>query len=173
MPHQNLPPELEELANEVGQFISYWGFKKVHGRIWLHLYLSSEGLDASELMRRLKISKGLASISLADLLSYEVVVKAGLSKTGTQLYEANSNLTRVILQVLRQREKKMLAHTLSAFQQVRDLSQHEKDIWKISSKRLKTLGDFIHFGQVVLDSLLKLESISWEAFKRFGDPQKK
>lgn len=57
-----LPPELEDLANEVGDFICYWGFKKIHGRLWTHIYLARVPLDAGQLMQRLKVSKALISL---------------------------------------------------------------------------------------------------------------
>src|SRR4051812_25087650 len=114
-PARNVLPELEDLAEQIGEFIEYWGYKKVHGRIWTHLILSETPLDATALIRRLGISKALASMSLADLISPGVIYEAGRGKRGTILYAPNLNLTQVILNVLRQRERRMLARIAASF----------------------------------------------------------
>ena len=55
--------QLNKLADEVGELVYNWGLKRVHGRIWTHLFLSNRPLDASDLVKRLDISKALISIS--------------------------------------------------------------------------------------------------------------
>ncbi|MGA3762246.1 ArsR family transcriptional regulator, partial [Bacillus velezensis] len=85
-------PELEDFAEQIGQFIEYWGFKRVHGRLWVHLMLSEAPLDASQLIRRLRVSKALVSMSLGDLLEYDVIEEAGKSARGTQLYRAREDV---------------------------------------------------------------------------------
>src|SRR5258708_3849854 len=70
------PHEIESLSNEIGKFIHHWGFKKIHGKIWTHLYLSETPLDAGTLMKRLDVSKALMSLSLRDLLKYKVIIRA-------------------------------------------------------------------------------------------------
>ena len=87
-----ISPELEDLAHQIGEFMEYWGFKKVHGQIWCHLFLSSTPLDASELMSRLGISKALVSISLKELLKYEVIRESGKSDRGTRCYQATEDV---------------------------------------------------------------------------------
>jgi DNA-binding transcriptional regulator GbsR (MarR family) len=58
------PPELKQLELSVAQFMQYWGFKKIHGRIWTHLFTSQKPLDSITLMSRLKVSKGLMSLAI-------------------------------------------------------------------------------------------------------------
>lgn len=168
MPYQTkVPPEIQELADQVGKFIHYWGFKQVHGRIWTHLYLSSEPLDAADLMERLDISKALVSISVADLLEYDVILEAGKSQDSTQLYRANPDLMTVIMRVLREREKKMLAQAATAVKQVSELSESEKAHWKVCPQNLNTLGDFILAGQAVLESIIGLKNLKFDDFSFF------
>ena len=90
------PSELDALAEQVGEFIQYWGFKKVHGRIWTHLWLSDHPLDAGDLGKRLQISKALVSMSIADLLEYDVIQEVGRGEQGTTLYRSNPDQTQVI-----------------------------------------------------------------------------
>ena len=155
----NVPPELTELAEQVGNFIEYWGFKKVHGRIWTHLFLSENPLDAGDLVKRLNISKALVSMSVADLLEYEVIEPAGRGEEGTQLYRANPDLQKVIFNVLRQRERKMLSQTRSALSLLESQGKTAIQGSGIDLTRLQELSGLITGAQGVLDGFLFTEGM--------------
>ncbi len=169
MTHTKVAPELEELANQIGEFIQYWGFKKVHGRIWAHLYLSEEPLDAQDLISRLGISKALASMSLNDLLNYEVILVAGKSPKGTTTYVANTNTTSVILGVLRKRERRMLSHIWAAFKVLRDSSREDRKSVSVDQKNLRHLGEMIRTAEQSLEGLLAMESVDFGRWMQFDD----
>ncbi len=162
--HAIVLPELEELANEIGDFICYWGFKKIHGRLWTHLYLSEEGLDAGQLMQRLKVSKALISLSINDLLRNNVILESKKSARGTQTYVANPNVLDVILNILRRREKKMLARTESSFKMVSSLSRDTLLRASIYPARLDSLGNMIYQAQNTLNALLELSVVDFQSW---------
>ena len=155
MKNSNLP-ELDYLADLVGEFIEYWGFKRIHGRIWLHLYLNESPLDASALMEKLSVSKALISISIKSLLEYEVIQEEGLSSDGTRLYSANPNLQDVITHVLRQREKVMMGKIQAAFTQLKGMPKEEMKSGKIEVSRIKDLDRFIKNGEKGLNTLMAI-----------------
>jgi DNA-binding transcriptional regulator GbsR (MarR family) len=162
---EGLPPEMDDLANEVGDFICYWGFKKIHGRLWTHLYLSSDPLDAGQLMQRLKVSKALISLTLNDLLRYDVIVESGKSARGTQTYVANPDVLDVILNTLRRRERKMLAKAETSHRMLSSLSPERQAKASLHNERVLALGRMIHQAQNALSSLLELATVdlkSWE-----------
>ena len=149
-------PELEYLADLVGEFIEYWGFKKIHGRIWLNLYLSDCPLDAAALMAKLNVSKALISISIKDLLEFEVIIEHGLSPEGTRIYGANPDLHTVISHVLRQREKVMMGKIQAAFLQLKNISKEEISTNRIEFSRVKELDRFIKNGEKGLNTLMAI-----------------
>ena len=165
-----VPPELEDLAAEVGDFICYWGFKKIHGRLWTHVYLAGEPLDAGQLMLRLRVSKALISLSLNDLLRYDVIAEAGKSPRGTQLYVANPDLLEVILNTLRRRERKMLARAETGQRLLASLSPERLDRAQLSVGRITALGRVIHQAQNALVSLLELTSLDELGADEAADP---
>jgi DNA-binding transcriptional regulator GbsR (MarR family) len=157
--------ELDDLANEVGDFICYWGFKKIHGRLWTHIYLSSEPLDAGQLMQRLRVSKALISLSLNDLLRYDVILENGKSSRGTQTYVSNPDVLDVILNVLRRRERKMLAQAETSHRILSSLNPERQKRATLHPDRIASLGRMIHQAQNALSSLLELATVdlkSWE-----------
>lgn len=147
--------EMTDLANVVGDFMEYWGFKRIHGRIWAVLFLSGKPRDAGYLVKSLGVSKALISIAMKDLLKYEVILKAGLSAEGTQLFEANPNVREVIFHVLRTRERHLLGQIRSSFSRAEPTMARDPDV---SPVRAKALGEMIRVANIFLDRLLSLEA---------------
>ncbi len=148
-------PELETLAEHVGQFIEYWGFKKIHGRIWTFLYVSKEPMDATELRMRLKVSKALISMSLSDLLEYEVIEDLGKGPRGTTVFRANPNVSQVIIGVLRKRERKMIGQVVTAQRLMQSIPAAEQEDVGIDSKRVESLGEMIETARAGLEFLIQ------------------
>lgn len=153
-------PEMKELSEMIGDFIRYWGFKQIHGRIWCLIYLSKDPLDAGDLMNCLGVSKALMSLSLKDLLEYNVIEEGPKTAKGTQSYHANPDVLAVITNVLRTRERKMLAQIKTAQNLVSDLPESEISASNISTDRLKQLGNMIEEAQDTLDGMLSLATIN-------------
>ena len=160
--------ELQGLADQVGEFIGYWGFKKVHGRIWTHLFLSEQPLDAAQIIERLGISKALVSISLKDLSEYHVISEVGRSARGTTLYTANPQIAEVILNVLRQREKQMLAKIQLAHRGLKELPELARAAAGVSDTRLAQIEEMIDFAVQSLDQMLGLKMIDLGPLQTFG-----
>ncbi len=161
------PPEVDELASDVGEFTHYWGFKKIHGRVWTHIYLASTPLDAGVLMRRLGISKALVSLTLNDLLAYRVILEGDKSSRGTQTYVANPRILDVIFAILRRRERKMLARAEASFKCLKTLNPSQLQDAGLTPLRIDDLGDMIGEAQTVLSAILELASVDlgrWESF---------
>jgi DNA-binding transcriptional regulator GbsR (MarR family) len=160
-------PELFEMAEQVGEFIQYWGFKRVHGRIWCHLFLSCEAIDAAEIMSRLKISKALVSITVRELLEYKVISEDGKSKNGTQLYVANPKVMDVVLNVLRKRERKMLSQIHAAHRMLNSLTPTQLKELNIDQVRLKSLGEMVGTAEKGLDALLVFGQMDFTGLEQF------
>ena len=158
-------PEMEHLANQIGEFIHYWGFKRIHGKIWTHLFLAKKPLDAADLVREMKISKALVSISLRELMDFEVVVDAGKSDRGTNLYRTNPDILAVILKVLREREKKMLTEVKAAFEKLNAAPTDRRDNAGISARRVEQLGTLVQNATTSLDSVIALRSVDFDGWR--------
>ena len=149
-------PELDEMSELVGAFIQYWGFKKIHGRIWTHLYVSAEPLDTAELMKRLKVSKALMSFSIRDLLQYDVIQEVSKGRHGTVFYKANPDIAGVILNVLRGREKRMMAQLSATQKLLSDTPPAAQKEFKIDPQQVKKLGEMIQSAGQALDLFISM-----------------
>lgn len=159
-------PELEDLSEQIGEFIHYWGFKRVHGRIWTHLFLAARPLDAADLVRQMRISKALISISLRELLEYDVIQHAGRSDRGTHLYRTNADILSVILNVLRQRERRLISRVMAAQDALTRVDPAERAAFGLSDDRLVGLISLNERANAALEGLIALRSVD------FGDWRK-
>ncbi len=157
-----VPPELSDVAEQVGAFMEYWGFKSIHGRIWTHIFLSQEPLDAGALIRRLDVSKALMSMSLAELLVHDVIQVAGKSTTTT--YSANPDITHTITAVLRKRERRMLNRISSAAKTLPIAAEGEV---RLSAERVQSLQAMIQTAEQTLDCLLGLKNFDFAQWSDF------
>ena len=167
----HVPPELDDVANQIGEFIEYWGFKKIHGRIWVTIFVSELPLDASDLIERLGVSKALVSMSIADLIEYDVIQISGKNHRGNNCYCSNPNLLGVILNVLRKRERRMLARLSSATRLLESLPQelNAKRELSISAKRIGLLDEMVRTAESALDAFLQLQPAHFESFRKFSE----
>ncbi len=149
-------PEVDHFAHLVGEFIQYWGFKRIHGKIWTHIFLSQNPIGAKELMQRLDISKALVSLTLKDLLEYQVIFEQESSSYGTKNYRANPDLRTVIQQVLRSREKILMGKIKSAASHLHELSDQDLKDYNVTQKSIKDISRLIKNGEKILSSVIKL-----------------
>jgi DNA-binding transcriptional regulator GbsR (MarR family) len=101
-------PMAQALADQVGEFIEYWGFKAVQGRLWLYLFVSKVPLSSIDLGNLLEISPALVTQSVQILLEYKVILRASKGPNGVLRYQANPNVAEAIRGVLLHREKYMM-----------------------------------------------------------------
>lgn len=150
----SMHPEIDEVAGRVGEFIQYWGFKRIHGKIWTHLFLSDVPLDATTLVKRLKVSKALISFSIHDLLEYNVIRQVARGRGRTVLYEASPDVTGVILNVLRLRERKMMTQVMASTLQLERSTSGVVSELKLSPQKIANMRAMIESSQQVLDFII-------------------
>lgn len=150
--------KLHRLAEVVGTFIRYWGFRKIHGEIWTVLYLSKVPLSPVEIERLLKVSKALVSPALAELVKEGLIQPAPSENLKTKRYEAVEDVTSVIRDVLRRREQPMLADAAAKHSEVQAIADENGGI---DLRRLQNLGQMIDSANFALLALVN-EQLTWE-----------
>lgn len=141
-------PQLEDFSHRLGELVHNWGFKRIHGKIWSRLFISTRPLDAADLIEQLDISKALVSISLRELLDVRAVVEVGRSARGTNLFRANTDLKAIYTEVLKQRELRMIRETKAALSALVDLGSEFMQSHDISASQIETLDEHL---EVALD----------------------
>ncbi len=147
---------LRHLSLAVGDFIRYWGFRRVHGAIWAQIYLSKRALSCTELAERLDLSKSLISPGLAELEKWKLIREAPPVDDKTKLYVANEDLSSVIQHVLRTREAEMMANIVQNLSHLGTLNKRSE---MISEERFQNLEQMTVSANMMLELLLKENSL--------------
>jgi len=152
-------PELDDLANHIGQFMRYWGFKSSYGAIWTHIYLAKEPVSTTYLIEKLQISKALVSLSLKELLLYELIEVSHKGSGGVQYYKAVEDVVSAIKKVIREREKRLISRIGSCASSLLDLSEEELSESNVDPLKVKSLSKMTSFADNLLKMILKLSDL--------------
>ena len=151
---------LKALADSVGDFIRYWGFRRIHGQIWTQVYLSSDPLSGADLVRRLKVSKALVSPALSELEDYGLILPAG-GDGKTKLYTAAPDVFGVIKKILQSRERKLIQRSAQHCQKLMDLQAPEPALDEpsdLNTEHLQQLSGMIQSAEAALDLVVHFAS---------------
>ena len=149
-----------------GRIVSFWGFTRTMGRIFGLLYLSPRPLARAEIQKRLDISVGSASMTLAALGRWGVVHKIGVRGQRSEHYRAETDFWKMISGVLNERERREIAAAVEAVEgakrDARAVEAGASDAAQADARaeasfvaeRLQRLHDICGLGQTMLDMLL-------------------
>ena len=140
--------KVRRLASSVGDFIRYWGFRRIHGQIWTVLYLAKQPMSVTELTKLLKVSKALVSPALGDLEGHKLIIRVPGDKK-TKNYIANPDVFNVIKEVLKTREQELLMKASKTFQ---DLQKEQNA--DLDRARLESLQEMITAASTMLSWLI-------------------
>ncbi|MBC7740923.1 MAG: hypothetical protein H7061_01920 [Bdellovibrionaceae bacterium] len=142
---------LQRLSLSVGNFIRYWGFRRIHGAVWTQLYLSKTPLSCADLTRKLGLSKSLISPALEELCQYQLIRETPAPNNKTKLYVAKDNINEVIRHVLRTREAKILKQITQDFSAFK-ISDGNSD--HLNKQRVNSLEGMILGANTMLEIML-------------------
>lgn len=145
---------LRSLSESVGDFIRYWGFRRIHGQIWTQVFLSKNSLSGAELTQRLGVSKALISPALSELEAHGLILMSEDGKK-TKRYSAAPNVIPVIKDILKEREAKIIANTKEQFDALSKIHQKRGDQDSLlENGRLEELGQMISLAQFALNFII-------------------
>lgn len=151
--------EMKSLSKAIGDFIHYWGFRRIHGEIWAQVYLSTQPLSGADLVRRLKVSKALISPAIKQLVKYNLIKPVKSQDSREKLYQANPDFLNIIKTVLESREVPMLARVqLEYFKVHSKLEASSNKNQNIHKERFQDLGQMINQANLVLAVLMQMNS---------------
>lgn len=156
-----------DLSEAIGSFIEYWGFKSIHGKIWLLLYLHDQAMSSRKIRENLEISKASLSTSINELKLYKVILEAGRGKHGVELFIANPNVMEAIFNVLKSREKNIISNVFDEIKKLQGYGPKKLEEMNISSSRLNSLLKLVKFAGRAVDQFLKLDNLILSKLRMF------
>jgi DNA-binding transcriptional regulator GbsR (MarR family) len=156
---------LRAFSDAVGNFMRYWGFRRIHGQIWTQAYLSKIPLSGADLTRRLGVSKALVSPAISELLEYELLLPAG-GDSKKKLFIAHPDVFSVIRKVLRERERLIFKDAAARFRELEKCAKLTPTS-EIDPERLVLVGQMISSAEAGLAFVL--QTASEEDFSQWGE----
>ncbi len=148
---------LPDLALAIGDFIRYWGFRRIHGQVWTLVFLSQKPLSGAELAEQLQVSKGLISTAVNELEGHNLIGQIESENGKTKRYVANPEVFKVIKDILLNRELMILQKITSQFEVVQRTAR-ESDEQNLDQDRMKELGQMIGNANNILNAIISVES---------------
>lgn len=145
-----------------GRIAEFWGFTRTMGRTFGLLYLSAEPLSQVEIQRRLGISAGSASMTLAALGRWGVVHRVWVRGQRREHYQAETDFWKMISGVLNERERREIASAIAVVEKAQAGARTARAGARgklraeaeFVAERLRRLDDICRLGQTMLDMLL-------------------
>ena len=149
---------LKQMATQVGHFIRYWGFRKIHGEIWTLLYLAKKPLSGVELIELLGVSKALVSPALKELHAQGLINEVPSENAKVKRYAAVEDVGAVIKRILQTRERQMMDEIQIAFDGLDESRQPGLKEF-VDSDRLLSMGEMIQAAHFGLSAVLESEFV--------------
>ncbi len=141
----------DEVSDICASIAEFWGFTRTQGRIFGLLLTSPEPLEHGAVRARLDISAGSASMTLASLVDWGVLLRDG------RKYRAETDLWKLITGVLERRERAKVEEALERVSRVlaelRATAPADPRIEFVRA-RLTYIHDFFQLGRSFLNALL-------------------
>lgn len=151
--------QLKKLSVSIGEFIRYWGFRKIHGEIWAVVYLSAKPMSGIEICKILKVSKALVSPALKELYIEGLIIQTKSENSKTKRYVAEIDVTKIVHGVLKRREIPMIEKIQKNYNELSSQSENNETV---NEERLQKMGSMIQMAQMGLMTLLSFNEIAVE-----------
>jgi DNA-binding transcriptional regulator GbsR (MarR family) len=104
-----------------GEMASRWGINRTMAQIHALLYASEAPLDTDEIMGRLQISRGNASMNLRSLILWDLVRKVHQPGSRKDYYTAEKDVWKITARIIKEREKRELQPVMNQLQECRKM----------------------------------------------------
>jgi DNA-binding transcriptional regulator GbsR (MarR family) len=109
-----------------GQMAGAWGISRTMAEVHALLYISGEPLCTDDIMERLDISRGNASMSLRALLDWGIVERAHKRGDRKEYFHCEQDVWTMFRAIVRERIKREVDPLLASLHEIRDMTAPNK-----------------------------------------------
>jgi DNA-binding transcriptional regulator GbsR (MarR family) len=99
-----------------------WGISRTMAEVHALLFITGQPLNSDEIMDRLQISRGNASMSLRSLLDWGIVQRSHKRGDRKEYFAAEQDVWALFRDIVRQRLKREIDPLLASLFEIRDLT---------------------------------------------------
>ncbi|MCA9310840.1 MAG: ArsR family transcriptional regulator [Phycisphaerales bacterium] len=105
-----------------GKMGSAWGISRTMAEVHALLYISGEALCTDDVMERLEISRGNASMSLRALQDWGIISRVHKRGDRKEYFEAVSDVWAMFKTIARERKKREIDPLIASLYDIRDMT---------------------------------------------------
>lgn len=159
-----------------GKMGSAWGISRTMAEVHALLYITGEPLCTDDIMERLQISRGNASMSLRSLLDWGIVSRTHRRGDRKEYFQAEQDVWAMFRAIVRERMKREADPALASLYEIRDMTaplepekkaRRKGDGAEDEAKDVPTLIDEHHKR---LDAMLRFFEMVHTLSERFVSP---
>ena len=117
-PNANLVRAQDLFILEWGRMSSSWGINRTMAQIHALLFITGHALEVNEIMDRLQISRGNASMNLRELMDWGIVRRFRQPGDRKDTYVSETDPYQMFLRVVRERKRREIDPTADAIREV-------------------------------------------------------
>ncbi|MEW6123061.1 MAG: GbsR/MarR family transcriptional regulator [Pseudomonadota bacterium] len=114
----NLPSSIQAFVLHFGEMGSRWGINRTVGQIYALLFVSPEPLCADQIVEALAISRSNVSISLRELLAWNLVLLKHLPDDRRDFFTTPGDVWQILRTLAEERKKREVDPTLSVLREI-------------------------------------------------------
>jgi DNA-binding transcriptional regulator GbsR (MarR family) len=146
------------LLNKINTICKKFGLNNIMAQLYAILYLSAKPLSLDDMVERLKISKGSASVNIRALERYGVVKRVWVKGSRKDFYEAEPDISKVITDRIQAMAKLrlsevsgMIGASYEAIGQMSANGSAEDEDVKVFKEKLEKLKNLYNKAQTIFD----------------------
>ena len=159
--NEDLSKARDRFVEGIGRLAATVGVSRVNGQLYAMLFLSEKPLCLDDMVERLKISKGNASLNIRKLESLGIAKRVWVKGDRKDFYQAELDFEKIIkgelINIARSRMKIALdtvTETEDLIKNVKgNLNEEEKRRKKLYLKRLESAKEINNFIERMLNSI--------------------
>ena len=148
-----------------GQMSGAWGISRTMAEVHALLFVTGEALNTDEVMERLQISRGNASMSLRALLEWGIVSKAHKRGDRKEYFQAEQDVWAMFRAIVRERLKREVEPLIAQIHEIRDLTGVKQ------KGKADAISAETHLHNERLDELVDFFMTVDQLGQRFASPQ--
>jgi DNA-binding transcriptional regulator GbsR (MarR family) len=158
-PSTALEKAQEQFILEWGRMSSNWGINRTMAQIHALLFVSGVPLEVNEIMDRLQISRGNASMNLRELMDWGIVRRFRQPGDRKDVYISDTDPYQMFLRVVRERKRRELDPTADAIREVLGMlpPEGETEASQVLRRRLEALLEIFGLIDMGFKHVLKTD----------------
>ncbi len=137
-----------------GQMAGAWGISRTMAEIHALLFITAEPMSADDIMDRLSISRGNASMSLRSLVEWGIVSRTHKRGERREFFVAEQDIWTMFRMIVRERIRREVDPLLTSLFEIRDLTgtrsgRSGEDQFRAHNDRIDSLTSFFQIIQVL------------------------